>query len=138
MATKKKSAPSPAPATFDIGPAQRTRQVEEQLTVNLVGVHYQVFVPKTASALDLARTVRDYESKKKNDKRTQKARTDEALTMMGALDRWIESAFTEDDAADIQARLKDPREELDYDHISVLMEKVTTYATEEETGNPTT
>lgn len=136
MATKKKNAP--APATFDVGPAQRTRQVEEQLTVNLVGVHYQVFIPKTASALELARTVRNYESKKKGDKRTQGARTDEALVMMGALDRWIDSAFTEDDAEDIRTRLKDPREELDYDHISELMEKVTTYSTEEETGNPTT
>ncbi len=125
-------------ATFNVGPATRERALDEELTVNLVGVHYTVYVPKTASAIDLARTVRNFEKKGKGDKRTKAARAEESLAMMGALDRWIESAFSAEDSADIQARLKSPREELDYDHISELMQKVTEYATEEETGNPTT
>lgn len=92
----------------------------KRLTVNLVGVSYSVRPPKGAMAIVLATKM-------------QKAEKDPAVLLDGLGD-WLKIAVGKDEAKAIRARLEDPEDALDFEHIMTLLQKLS----EASTGNPTT
>lgn len=115
-----------AVTAFEIGDGEQYRTADFQ--ARIVGVVYDVYVPKSAASIALARHV-------KTDKKG-KVKGDNA-EIVGSILEWVDQAFDEDGAADIDRRLKDSRDKLDIDHLSEFMQKVVEYQTEE-SENPTT
>lgn len=90
------------------------------LPIRLVGVEYSIVPPKNAFTLELASRTTD------DDLRTAKATHDLIYS-------WIDQAFR-DDAPKVRERLADPLDDLDLDHIMLLIQRVV----EAQSGNPTT
>jgi hypothetical protein len=93
----------------------------KELEIVLVGKAYTIKIPKVAVAMKLA--VR------------AKTAGDDPTMMMQALDEWVARAFGPDGAKDIQSRLDDDEDDLDFPHMMMLMEKVLEAGS---AGNPTT
>jgi len=90
-------------------------------TVQLVGVEYALSPPKSALSMKLA--VRSKQSQESSD----------PTLMLDTLREWVVSAFGDEVGAVVLARLDDKDDEMDLDHLSELMRKVSEAAT----GNPT-
>lgn len=97
-----------------------TSEKRQGIPVNLVGVKYAARPPKSMIALRLAQDA-------------QKAGNDPEASIK-ALTKWLGMTFGKKDTSSILARLEDPDDDLDINHIAELMEKVT----EAVSGNPTT
>ncbi|UDL16226.1 hypothetical protein SEA_KOZIE_30 [Microbacterium phage Kozie] len=92
----------------------------EQITVHLVGKPYLLTPPKGALGLQLA-------------ERAQAANaTGDVKAIWGEVMDWVTKAVGSKQAADIQARLDDPEDDLDVIHVVTVMEKVV----EAVTSNP--
>ena len=91
------------------------------LPVNLVGIDYRVSPPKAALSMRTAINA------KKAD--------EDPEAMMNAILAWIRAAFNKKDAEAVIKRLDDPKDALDLQHISLLVEKVVEAQTNE---NPST
>lgn len=104
----------------------------ETFTVDLVGREYLVHTPKAAIAMSLSAAF----SETRVDPKTSTPEEQAAATraMRDAMLTWVRAAFSKKGAADVEARLDDPEDTLDFDSISRLMEALT----EEETGLPPT
>jgi hypothetical protein len=103
------------PALISIAAAERT-----PILVDLVGTRYQVTPPKSAIALRLAVTA--------------KTSGDDPQAMLDVLDMWLVAAMGKSTAKKIRARMDDPADALDFEHLMKLVEAVTSAAA----GNPTT
>lgn len=90
------------------------------LDVELVGVHYSVTPPKAALALRLAVAAKQ-------------SGEDDPGSVVDTLNAWLLMAMGEEQEKAIQARIEDPKDALDIDHLMMLMEAVI----EESSGNPT-
>lgn len=123
--TPKKKTTAPAPA-FEIGGEEQFRTAD--FTARIVGVVYDVYLPKSAASIALARSV-------KTDKKGN-VKGDNAEVVASILE-WVDQAFDADGAADIDRRLNDSRDKLDIQHLTEFMQKVVEHQTEE-TENPTT
>lgn len=123
MATKK-NAPAPA---FVVGEGEQYRTPD--FTARIVGVDYQVYVPKSTASIALARSIKtDKKGRVKQEDRTE---------ALDAIMEWVRQAFDQEDADRIDARLNDPKDRIDIEHMTEFMEKVNEYQTRE-TENPTT
>lgn len=94
-----------------------------KIDVNLVGKHYVLTPPKAALSLKIAR----------QSALASKTADEDALGVIDVIDDWLATAFQKKDVADIQKRLLDPEDDLDYPQILELVKKVV----EVTTGNPT-
>lgn len=104
---------------------------EPDLRVRLVGVEYDIYLPKTASAIALARSVKiDKKGKPKLDKGNE-------AEAVQALYDWIDAIFGTEQGNDVRARLEAANDSLDFQHINELLERVTEYARGEESEDPT-
>jgi hypothetical protein len=101
----------------------------EDIRISLVGQMYTIHPPKSALGLALSRSAKSMTSAE-----TREEQIDAAGQISDALDDWIMAAFGVGLAPKIQARLADPKDLLDIDHINQLMAALTARAT----GNPTT
>ena len=94
--------------------ATRTITVEatprEQIDVNLVGVHYLITPPKAALAIELGKQV--------------KAAGSDVDALEGALENWAVIAFGKKDGKAIMKRLSTPDDDLDYAHLTQVIEKL--------------
>lgn len=97
---------------------------KEPINLKLVGKEYRVFPPKTIQSLLLAQAGRG--SKKDGS-------DSDPMKMYDEVKKWITMAFGRKEAPKVIARMEDPNDELDLDHIMELMEKLM----EQSTGNPT-
>lgn len=93
---------------------------QKPITVDLVGVEYELRPPKASLGVAIALRARAAEG--------------EPEEQLAVFNRWLAAAFGKKSAAAIEKRLADPDDLLDLPHISQLMEKVTEVAS----GNPTT
>lgn len=94
---------------------------QTKIDLLLVGKKYKINRIKPAVALRMARLAKGGATE---------------LEMVEALDELIVKVFGEKDAKEVQNRLEDPKDALDYDHISELLRAMmTTKSGEEE--NPT-
>jgi len=91
--------------TIDAAPAPKKVPT---ITVRLVGIEYQVAIPKAGSAIAMARPRDKSESV---EERGRKAVT--------GLFKWIDAAFG-DAAEEVSERLEDPNDLLDFQHIQEL------------------
>jgi len=91
------------------------------ISVDLVGVRYDVKPPKGALALTLGRAAK-------------KASTDPEQGMRAMMD-WLTMAVGSENAEAIEKRLNDLNDELDFEHIGDLIKAVTEAGAN---GNPTT
>jgi hypothetical protein len=82
----------------------------EQIDVKLVGVHYIINPPKAALAISLGKEV--------------KAAGDDAELLEAALEKWAVIAFGKKHGKAIMARLNDPEDLLDYDHLTTVITKL--------------
>lgn len=89
------------------------------ITVKLVGVEYQMTPPKSALALKLATKA--------------KSIGEDPEKMMDLLSDWMDQGFTKPVAKKIMARMDDPEDEFDFQHIMELMKAVI----ERASANPT-
>ena len=92
----------------------------DPVDVNLVGVQYTVTPPKGIIALKFAKTAQN--ASKDPDK------------LIDSLVEWLNIAFDEKTAKEIENRLYEPNDDLDISHIIQLIQKLTEIVT----GNPTT
>ena len=92
-----------------------------KISLDLVGHKYVVTPPKSAVAMQMARTIQE-------DGGTG------ADIAWRELMGWVSQAFNNRDAAAIEKRLRDPKDDLDIEHIMQLVQAVTEAAS----GNPTT
>lgn len=91
----------------------------EGIPVNLVGETYTLQrIPKAMAALRMARAAT--------------AAKDDPDILLDTVMSWIKGTFNDKDAARIQERLYDDRDQLDITHIQTLIERVMSL-----TGNPT-
>lgn len=127
MTAKKNPRPSVNPV-FSVGNEEQYR--EPDLQARLVGVVYDVYLPKSASALALAKSV-------KKDKKGRVKVDGEDAAVIDALLEWVDGAFGDDQAKEIRKRLQDPKDRLDIEHVSEFMQKLVEYQTED-SENPTT
>lgn len=91
----------------------------ELLQVKLVGVDYEMHPPKAALTLRLAGQA--------------KSAGEDPVQLLAVLDEWLKRACGVKVSTEIQARLEDSEDALDYPHIMELMQAVV----EATTGNPT-
>ena len=98
----------------------------ETLMVNLVGVVYEVCPPKAMMALQMAKSTVQARTGKNTGKQA------DPLQTLAKLDGWMVAAFQGEVDA-VRARLDDPKDLLDIDHIAELMAAVM----EESSGHPT-
>lgn len=91
----------------------------KKILISLIGVEYEITPPKTIVGLRMAIRA--------------KAAADDPALMMEALDDWIVRAFGKVVAKTIQKRLESEDDDLDFQHITELMQAVV----EQVTGNPT-
>lgn len=135
MSPAKKSTKSTKTATktavpeFVVGGDDQFR--EPDFTAVLVGVAYEVYLPKSAASIALAKSVKV--DKKGNVKTKDNESTAEVID---ALYDWVDKAFGVEQGAAIRERLYDPKDKLDIPHISEFMQKVVEHQTEE-SENPT-
>lgn len=94
----------------------------EGLPVKLVGQSYTVRPPKASFAIRLA-------------KQAKSLKQDDPDAAMSVLENWLKQAFAAEDYEAVLARMDDPDDELDIEHIAALMEAVTE---RQMGGNPTT
>lgn len=125
--TKKPASKTSAPA-FVVGDSDEQYRTPD-FDARIVGVTYPVYVPKSTASIALARQFKT--GKNGKIKEGDRAETIDAIM------EWVNQAFEESDSDKIQARLKDPRDKLDIEHLTEFMQKVTEYQTED-TENPTT
>jgi len=91
------------------------------LNVELVGVDYVITPPKAALAIEMAKDIRGAKSKKPDE-------------VMDTLYEWLSMCMDEKELASIKARLKDPKDDLDIQHVTELL----TAVMERITNNPPT
>lgn len=91
-----------------------------KISVNLVGVRYEVEPPKTALAIQLARQASTAQ--------------DDPAGLFTLIDTWMDSAFGKPMAKKVRARMQDPTDALDFPHVMRLMEALVQRAAN---GNPT-
>lgn len=127
MAKKNAPRPSTKPA-FVVGEGDEQYRTPD-FTARIVGVDYNVYVPKSAASIALARTI-------KTDKRGQ-IKKEDRTEALDAIMKWVKQAFDVEDSEAIETRLQDPKDRLDIEHMTEFMEKVNEYQTRE-TENPTT
>lgn len=92
----------------------------EALDIELVGVEYKIKPPKAATSMALMSSIG---GDVKND-------PEKALEV---IEKWVKVTFGSKTGPKVLARLKDPEDDLDINHLGDLMTKVT----EVVTGNPT-
>lgn len=97
-------------------------------TVDLVGKTYTIRAPKGSAAIALASRAN------MTSKRGKGGDAAEIEGMLSMLRDWSRAAFGVKVAEEVLARLDDPEDDLDFQHLSDLMAKVS----EASTGNPTT
>lgn len=78
----------------------------KKLSVTLVGKNYKVAPPKAAVALTMAQNMQKEEDEQK---------------LLDFMYEWIDLLFTKTDAVAVKKRLMDPKDLLDFEHISELM-----------------
>lgn len=105
------------PADFQVKASQR-----KTMQVDLVGVTYQIRIPKTYAMLRFAAL-------------SQTTDDMDMSAMVEAMNAWIKQAFGKEGTEQVHERLGDPDDDLDIDHIMQLMEAV---AEASAPGNPTT
>lgn len=98
--------------------------------VDLVGKTYTIRAPKGSAAIALASRA-NFTSKRGKGGGGDAAEIEGMLAM---LRDWSRAAFGVKVAEEVLARLDDPEDDLDFQHLSDLMAKVS----EASTGNPTT
>lgn len=123
----KTSAPTLA---FSVGDEQQYRTPDFQ--ARLVGVIYDIYVPKSSASIALARTVqgRENASKKSKGKNPGKVDIEQEAEAIDSILDWTEQVLG-DKADEVRARIKDPKDKLDVDHLSELMQKVIEMARED-------
>jgi len=89
------------------------------IPVSLVDVEYLVTQPKSTVAIALAARA--------------KTAGEDPEALRAELDNWIDIAFGKKQAAKVKARLDDPDDDLDLEHVMSLMSKLAEAAT----GDPT-
>lgn len=95
------------------------------IPVNLVGKVYQVRPPKTMVAMRAAQVMLKVSALDDLDQDSDPAEAMAATgEIMDGIDTWIEHIFSTKDAADVQKRLNDPEDSLDFPHIMELMSKL--------------
>lgn len=99
-----------------------TSDPREKIKVDLVGVRYDVWPPKTALAIRLAKRALALQGD-----------VEQASELFDVLDTWIDMAFGKPIAKKVRARMEDGEDDLDFPHIMKLMEALI----ERSTGNPT-
>ena len=92
------------------GPIEITAEPQNQIQVKLVGVDYLVTPPKAALAIKMATQARNA------------ARDPEKG--LEAMWEWLRIAFGDEESQHVQARLDDPSDLLDIEHVAKLMEAV--------------
>ena len=97
-----------------------TASERRSFLVDLVGRRYTLTPPKAALAMKAAIRA--------------KTAGDDPTLLMESIMEWVRSALGDDGAADVTARLDDPADRLDIEHLTALMGKVQ----EATTGNPPT
>lgn len=105
------------PADFQVKASQR-----KTMQVDLVGVTYQIRIPKSYAMLRFAAL-------------SQNTDDMDMSAMVEAMNAWIKQAFGKEGTEHVHERLDDPDDDLDIDHIMQLMEAVTEASAP---GNPTT
>lgn len=98
-----------------------TAEPQKKINVNLVGRMYTIRRPKTALLMRMA-----VSAKKTKDK--------DAEEMYYMVTDLIGKTFGKTDAKEVQERLESSDDDLEYEHITALMQALTTYGT----GNPST
>lgn len=91
------------------------------LNVELVGVNYLITPPKAALAIEMAKDIRGAKSKKPDE-------------VMDTLYEWLSMCMTPDEVDALRVRLKDPKDDLDIQHVTELL----TAVMERITSNPPT
>ena len=127
----KNSAPTKsAPVAFSVGDDEQFRSPDFQ--ARLVGVVYDIYVPKSSASIALARTVQKRESASKKAKGKNPGKVDIAAEAEAIEDilEWADKVLG-DSAGEVRARMQDPKDKLDIEHISELMEKVIEWARED-------
>lgn len=120
--TAKKPQDKKAPTPSKTAPIEVTAD-RNTIPIKLVGKTYEVKPPKTFTSLRLGKTLQNLGDDQDPDE------------MIEALESWIRSIFSEDDADAVMYRLnEDDQDDLDIMHIVQLMNRLM----EQTTGNPTT
>lgn len=97
-----------------------TAEPRKRIHVDLVGVGYDIVVPKAGFAMAMAQRARSGDD-------------DAALSTLNDINEWMRRAFR-DRADEVFARLDDDDDDLDIQHITQLMQK----SVEAGSDNPTT
>lgn len=130
MSPKNSASTKSAPVAFSVGDDEQYRSPDFQ--ARLVGVVYDIYVPKSSASIALARTVQKRETASKKAKGKNPGKVDiaaEAEAIEDILD-WADKVLG-DSAGEVRARMQDPKDKLDIEHISELMEKVIEWARED-------
>ena len=98
---------------------------DDLIDVKLVGVKYTIHPPKSSFSLKLAQFVPAFEGLTEKAMRKDSKKALAALTSMNSLlEDWIHATFSKADAKKVLARLDDPADALDIDHIFELLKGV--------------
>lgn len=93
----------------------------ETIDIDLVGVRYKITPPKAGLAIQIARLSVDTSGQN-------------TVKVLDLLDKWIDRAFGEEQAAAVRARMyEDDEDQLDLPHLIELVKAVM----ETQSGNPT-
>lgn len=98
------------------------------IKVNLVGKPLMVKPPKSAIAIEMARSAKEIEALQASEN------VEDSLKILDVLFDWLSMVLDKKDVTAIKARLKDPNDGLDINHLTTLLSAVTTYAVK---ANPT-
>lgn len=112
-------------ADINIAPTPR-----KPLTVNLLGKPYKVMPLKSALAIEMAKNTKELQKSKADTKSL-----DNTLKLVDIVYEWLGMVMEKKDVIAIKARLKDPKDGLDIDHLVTLLNAVTEASV---AANPTT
>lgn len=101
---------------------ETTRQQGKRIPFRIGGQVYRFRVPKLYGLVD---TVKQVQASRAGDGMTD-------VAMFDKIERWLFDCLDEDDAEELQARLRDPDDEVDVEHLIEVFQ----HLTKEASGRP--
>lgn len=92
------------------------------LTVNLVGKSYDIYPPKASLTLMMASKSSALMDKNGKVSKSNTMSPDKVQAYSSLIDGWVRATFTKEGHEDVMARLNDPADRLDMQHVFQLVE----------------